>query len=156
MLAIYFNHTRQLFITEMEKKRDKLCWVSSFRKKLKEKLFPFAWAAHFLSRCLHLSAAKGRTMWFTDFLIEVVHGCCSFGSQWQNSHCLLERKLGLSMAREKYSINLGDPDKGSLTSVGPCSGSCPLVCHWFLYSCRSCGFICLFSEPEILPKWFYC
>lgn len=77
MLAIHFNHTRQLLVTEQKEKgisySEYLPFFFKKKRSLIEKLFPFAWAALFLSRCLRLSAAKRRTMWFIDFLIEIVH-----------------------------------------------------------------------------------
>lgn len=47
MLAIHFNDTRQLFVTEEEKKRDKLCWLSSFRKKIKRKIISICLSCSF-------------------------------------------------------------------------------------------------------------
>lgn len=157
MLAIHFNHTRQLLVTEQKEKRNKLFWVSSFflkKKKSNRKIISICLSCSFpipLSSSLSCQEEN-----------DVIHRLFNWNCTQPNHRAAAplevsgkipidfnRSRLGLSMCREKYNISLGDPEKDHLN--GTFGTSCPVLCplsgtlrYCFLHGCRSCGFICLF------------
>lgn len=119
MVAIHFNHTRQLLVTEQDEKRNKLCWVSSFKKKINRKIISICLNCSFPIPLSSSLSCQGQN--------DVIHRLFNWNCTQPNHRTAapLEvsgkiptgvngSKLGLSMDREKYNINLGDPEKGPL------------------------------------------
>lgn len=168
MLAIHFNHTRQLLVTEQKEKGISYSeYLPFFKKKKKSnrKIISICLSCSFpipLSSSLSCQEEN-----------DVIHRLFNWNCTQPNHRAAAplevsgkipidfnRSRLGLSMGREKYNISLGDPEKDYLNGTfgTPCPGLCPLsgtLHYWFLHGCRSCGFICLFWEPASLANWFY-